>query len=140
MKKTTIQAPVYQLVENVDIDIYLPTTAVCYELGRKEWLGVYPRCLKDQDVPFEYKWIHLCYDAFDISIQRGCVSVHNSALERLHKIKGVSGIQYKDKVNLQLLNFLMDYTSYDGDYSIEYFEEQLNSAIDELVKITKRNL
>ena len=136
MKQIIIKTPKYELVENVDTDIYLPTKAIAYDLGRSEYLGVYPKFLKGQDTPFEYRWIHLIYDAFNTSIQKGRISTHEGSLERLNSIRGYDGLGYKDKINIQLLDLFMDSKSYEGDYSREYFEEQLDLATRSLKEIT----
>lgn len=137
MKKITIKTPKYELVENVDTDIYLPTKAIAYDLGRSEYLGIYPRFLKGEDTPFEYRWIYLIYDAFDTSIKRGHISTHKSSLEGINRIRNITNLGHDDRIKIQLLDFFMDAGSSSGDYTQEYFEEQLDLAINSLKEITQ---
>ena len=134
IEKKTIKTSEYQLVESVDTDIFLPKVPTFYDSGRKEYLGIYPRFLNNNEL-FEYKWIYLFYDAFDTSIIKGHMSTHSNSLERIYDMRNIKNLGFKDRINLKLFNLFIDKIYHKGDYDREFFEKELDLAIDSLKRI-----
>ena len=136
IEKKIIKISKYQLVESVETEVFLPTIPTFYDLGRREYLGIYPKFLNNKEL-FEYRWIYLWYNEFNTSITKGHISSHSSSLERISKTRNIENLGFEDRINLRFFYIFADKAYYKGDYGKEFFEQQLDLAIDNLKDITK---
>ena len=130
MNKIIINIPKYEIVENKEVELYLPLVNTFYKFDRSTYLGIYPKILENEILPWRYNWIYLFSDAFNVHILKGLLTIAKSNFEELLNYKQTS---LEGQINKQLVNYLMN--KEDGDYTEEYFDNEFRLAIEHLNRL-----